>query len=129
MRAHHRNAHRRLWREAANLLHGRQGLTGRALRQTGAVVIALTKVCKLQVAAAAAYQGDAKWKAIWPEAAGHRDRCVVEQIHEVGIRAEVTVKYDRIFLYLVDRVVRRRGRQQQNIDDIPHGFSLLTQHF
>ena len=95
------------------------GCAGRALRQPGGVVVALAELGQLQVAAAAADQRDAEGQAVGAQAAGHRDRGVVEQVDEVGVGAQVAVERHRVGLHRLDRVVRGRGRHQQHVDVAP----------
>ena len=91
------------------------------------MVVALTQVCELPIATAMPDQRDAKRQSVGTNAARHRNRRVVEQIHEIGVRAQITIERDRISLHRFDRVMRRRGGNEQHIDAVPHHFGLLAE--
>ncbi len=119
--------HHRRRRHRGQRLGRRQRRAGRAQRQPGGVVEALAQLGQLEVAAAAADQRDAEGQAVVAQAARHRDRRVVEQVHEVGVLAQVAVERDRRGQHLLDRVVRRRGGHQQHVDVVPHRGRALAQ--
>ena len=91
------------------------------------MVITLAQLGELQVATAQPNQRDAERHAIRAQAARHRDRGVVEQVDEVGVSAEVAVEHERGGLHGLDRVVRRRGRYEQQVDVVPHRCDSLGQ--
>ena len=55
---------------------------------------------------------------------GHGDGAHVEQVHEVGVEAEVAVQRHRLGQHLVDAVDGRRCGQQQHVDCIPQRLGL-----
>ena len=80
------------------------------------MVVTLAQVGQLPVAAGRADQRDAKGQAIGPQAAGHRDRGIVQQVDEVGVGAQVAVQRHGVGLHLRHGVVRGRGGHQQHVD-------------
>lgn len=63
------------------------------------------------------------------EGARHREAAQVEQVDEVRIRAEPAVEGDGIGQHVRDRVGGRRGRQQRNVDVLPHACGGAAQLF
>ena len=91
------------------------------------MVITLTELGELPVAAAAANERDAKRQAVRPDSAGHRQGRVVEQVDKVGVLAQTPVELDRIGLHGGHAVVCGRSGHHQQVHPRPQGISLLAE--
>ena len=91
------------------------------------MVITLTELGELPVAAAAADQRDAKRQAVRPDRAGHRQGGIVEQVDEVGVFTQAPVELDRVGLHGGHAVVRGCGRHHQQVQAGPQGIGLLAE--
>ena len=79
-------------------------------------------VCDLQQAVVGecfSDQRDAKRQAVGLESGRDCHRCKIEQIHEVGVLAEIAVQLERRVLHLLDGVMRGRSGQQKKIPLFP----------
>ena len=116
------------WPDQAGTRHRRwQWLAGRALQQARGMVVALPQLGQLPVAAAGADQGDAKGQTVGPQAAGHRDGGVVQQIDKVGVGTQIAVELHRASKHLRYLVVCWRGGYQQYVHALPHVRRLLPE--
>ena len=61
-------------------------------------------------------QGDAEREATGSRSDGYRHCAKIEQVYAVGEDAEAGIRRDRILLHLGERVVRRRGRSNEDVD-------------
>src|SRR5215813_10172614 len=66
------------------------------------------------------YERHAERQPVALEPRRHGDRREVEQVHEVGVVAEVRVQLHRLGFELVDALDRARRRRDEDVDLVPH---------
>ncbi len=92
----------------------------RAERQFGLRMHDAAEACEHRVAAGARQEGHAIGRAVAGERDRHREAAQIEQVHEIGIGAEIAVERDRVGLDLRLRVGGRHRRHHQRIEAREH---------
>ena len=67
-------------------------------------------------------QGDTEWQPVILEAGGDGDCSQVEEVHEIGVDAEIAVEHERIGEHLGNGVLAGRRRRYEDISRRPGGF-------
>ena len=93
---------------------------GRGWGKRGGGEIGLAGVEQALVGPGGRDQRDPETGSIVAPAGGERERRHVEQVDEIGVEPEVAVQRDRCRADLGDPVDRRRGRQREQVDLLPH---------
>ena len=74
-------------------------------------------------------QRDTEWQSVILKTCRNSDRRIIQQVHEVGVIAEVRIQAYRVGLHLVYAIDGSGGRRDQTIDPVPDRCSFFAQRF
>ena len=127
MRAAHRHLHHAVGAGQRRKIPSRERLAGGAEGQAGVGLPAGGQFEQRQILVGRGKQGHAKGQAVGAEGGRHRHRGVIQQVHEVGVIAQVRVEADRVGLHRGDGGVPPGGGGEDQVDVLPHGVAAALE--